>query len=553
MRHDGRPRGESVAVRSDHLADQFDASDPRKRFDDAGLAGNGKAVLVVHARKTSANDKLTSRKVGEAHFFENGTYSLAISVAAQSHEAFGNGLTLFAHEADLTISRFLVTPRIPLFETRLRNTETLRDHPVLFDGVELCGNWAMTQLFSNHYLRSLSSEERELVERTSVIARDRIGPLAAEVAKRDVFARETFDVLAGAGILATAFPRAYGGSDVRQSVRVRLIEELGKVCSAAASMVTGTDLSARAIVAGASDAMKRDLLPRLASGEIQSVFGLTEPGAGSDVRGLAATATRTQQGYRLDGTKKFITRATTADWILAVARLAGEGGAAGADKPKFMALLVPRDAPGVTVGPEVAKLGWYGVPIADIGFRDVRVPFEHRVGEEGQGFALAQDALLRARIGHAAMALGRAMGAVEIASAYVVERQSFGQALGEHQGVQWMIAEMATRIEAARALVAAAADKYERGDADTATFASMAKLHATDLGMQVTTDCLQLAGGRGYLSDFPLERMFRDAKLNQIGEGASEIHKTIIGRELMRRAKLVDSHPCLRPGPLGAY
>ena len=222
-------------------------------------------------------------------------------------------------------------------------------------------------------------------------------------------------------------------------------------------------------------------------------------------------------------------------------------------KPSFVALLVPRDAAGLTVGAEVPKLGWFGVPIADIGFRDVFVPDTHRVGAEGDGFALAQDALLRARIGHASMAIGRAMGALEIAVAYVGERQSFGQAIGEHQGVQWMVAEMATRIEAARCLVAAAADKYDRGDADAATFASMAKLHATDLGMQVATDCLQLAGGRGYLSSFPLERMFRDAKLNQIGEGASEIHKTVIGRDVMRRARLVERHPCLRDGSLQDY
>ncbi|MEO7009041.1 MAG: acyl-CoA dehydrogenase family protein [Caldimonas sp.] len=409
----------------------------------------------------------------------------------------------------------------------------------------------MTALFTDHHLTALDAAERALVARTRALVRERIGPDAAQVAHRDVFARATFRALADAGILATAFPREYGGSDARQALRVRLIEELGRVCSAAASMVTGTDLSARAIIAGASEAMKRALLPRLASGELQSVFGLTESGAGSDVRALATRATRTAAGYRLDGAKKFITRATTADWILAVARLADDG-AAGAE-PRFVALLVPRDAPGVMIGPEVPKLGWYGVPIADITFRGVQVPLAHRVGAEGEGFSLAQDALLRARIGHASMALGRAIGAVEIAAAYAAERATFGKTLGAHQGVQWMLAEMATRIEAARALVAIAADKYDRGAPDTATFASMAKLHATDLGMQVTTDCLQLAGGRGYLVDFPLERMFRDAKLNQIGEGASEIHKSLIGRELMRRARSAERHPCLRDGPLEDY
>jgi alkylation response protein AidB-like acyl-CoA dehydrogenase len=420
----------------------------------------------------------------------------------------------------------------------------------------------MTRLFSDHHLLALAGDERVLVERTRTLARERIGPEAAQVGARDTFAQETFDLLAAEGILATAFPSEYGGSDARQAVRIRIVEELGRVCSAAASLVTGTDLSARALVAGASDALKSELLPRLARGEIQSVFGLTEPGAGSDVRRLATTATPTAAGYRLNGAKKFITRAPTADWVLAVARLGGRGEGAAATgakvettaaEPRFVALLVPRGAPGLRIGAAVPKLGWYGVPIADIAFDDVFVPTAYRVGAEGEGFMLAQDALLRARIGHASMALGRAIGAVEIAAAYACERESFGKELGAHQGVQWMFAEMATRIEAARALVAAAADKYDRGDADTASFASMAKLHATDLGMQVVTDCLQLTGGRGYLADFPLERMFRDAKLNQIGEGASEIHKTVIGRELMRRSRAAERHPCLREGPLEAY
>lgn len=411
----------------------------------------------------------------------------------------------------------------------------------------------MTRIFSDHHVNRLSADEREVVERTRALVRERIGPEAAQVGREDVFARGTFEALAKAGILATAFPRDYGGSDVRQAVRVRLIEEIGRACSAAASMVTGTDLSARAIVAGASEAIKRELLPRLAAGEIQSVFGLTEPGAGSDVRRLRSTARLVDGAYRLDGKKKFITRAATANWIIAVARsVDGPTGFVEAE-PRFIALLVDARAPGVMIGPMVPKLGWFGVPIADITFSDVLVPLSHRLGAEGDGFALAQDALLRARIGHASMALGRAIGAIEIACAYVCERQSFGKTVGSHQGVQWMLAEMAARVEASRALVATAADKYDEGAADAGTFASMAKLHATDLGMQVTTDCLQLAGGRGYLSDFPLERLFRDAKLNQIGEGASEIHKTVIGRDLVRLAQTAERHPCLRCGSLEDY
>jgi alkylation response protein AidB-like acyl-CoA dehydrogenase len=404
----------------------------------------------------------------------------------------------------------------------------------------------MERLFSDHFLRDLDPEEHALVEKVRGLCRERIGPAAAKVAEEDRFAWDTFRTLAASEVIATAFPKEYGGSDARQVVRIRIIEELGRVCSAAASMITGTDLSARAIVAGGSDALKREILPRLASGEAQSAFALTEPGAGSDVRAIATSARHTDGGYVVTGQKKFITRATSADWFVVIGRLAS-------DPSRFIALLVSSDAPGVKISAEAGKLGWYGVPIASIEFDGVFVPESHRLGQEGEGFSLAQDALLRARIGHASMALGRAIGAVEIAARYAVDRTVSGEPLGGHQGVQWMLAEMSTKIEASRSLVAAAAAKYDRGDADVALFASMAKLHATDLCMAVVTDALQLTGGRGYLQDFPLERFFRDAKLNQIGEGASEVHKTVIGRDIVRRVRTAERNPCLRDGPLTDY
>lgn len=404
----------------------------------------------------------------------------------------------------------------------------------------------MQRLFGDHFLNALDADERKIVSHVRTLCIDHIGPQAAEVGKQDEFAWETFRLLAREGVIATAFPRQYGGTDVRQAVRVRIIEELGRVCSTSASMITGADLSTRAITAGASDDLKQQILPGLCTGALQSAFALTEPGAGSDVRSLQTIAHRSGTGYVVNGKKKFITRASTADWLVVVARAAE-------DSSKFIALLVPHDAKGVTVGPVDGKLGWYGVPIASLQFDDVQVEQAYRLGAEGDGFSLAQDALLRARIGHAAMALGRAIGAVEIASTYAGDRNVFGKTLGQHQGVQWMLADMITQVEASRALVAVAADKYDRGDADVAIYASMAKLHATDLCMKVVTDALQLTGGRGYLKDFPLERFFRDAKLNQIGEGSSEVHKTVIGRDLVRRSKTSDRNPCLRPGSLTDY
>lgn len=402
------------------------------------------------------------------------------------------------------------------------------------------------RLFGDHFLAQLNAEEQAVVHKVRRLAKEIFGPQAAQVAKQDVFAWDTFRVLAREGILGTAFPRTYGGTDARQALRVRIIEELGRVCSASASMTTGADLSCRAIVAGASEDLKARLLPGLCSGKLQAAFALTEPGAGSDVRGLKTVIRRSEGQYVVSGHKKFITRGTTADWFAVVGR-------AEDDPSCYIAVLVPRDAAGFTISPEVGKLGWAGVPISSLAFDQVAVPATHRLGQEGDGFALAQDALVRARIGHAAMALGRAIGAIEIAAAYMADRTLFGKTLGEHQGAQWMLAEMVTQVEAARALAHLAAEKYDRGDADAAIYASMAKLHATDLGMRVVTDALQLTGGRGYLQDFPLERFFRDAKLNQIGEGSSEVHKTVIGRDAMRRARGLERHPCLKYGCLEDY
>ncbi|RYY83899.1 MAG: acyl-CoA dehydrogenase, partial [Comamonadaceae bacterium] len=296
------------------------------------------------------------------------------------------------------------------------------------------------RLFGDHFLASLAPDELGMVERVRALCRTQLGPNAAAVAKQDVFAWDTFRLLAREGVVGTAFPRRFGGTDARQAVRIRIIEELGRVCSTSASMITGTDLSTRAIVAGASDALQQELVPGLCSGEIQSAFALTEPGAGSDVRGLQTLFHRTPDGYRITGRKKFITRATTADWFVVVGR-------AEEDPSVFLAALVRRDAPGFTISPEVGKLGWFGVPISSLSFDDVAVPLSHRLGAEGEGFSLAQDALLRARIGHAAMALGRAIGAIEIAAAYACDRSTFGKALGEHQGVQWMLADMVTQVE----------------------------------------------------------------------------------------------------------
>ncbi len=399
---------------------------------------------------------------------------------------------------------------------------------------------------NHHPLVKLSPEEGALLARVQALVAEKIGPDADRVAREDVFAWDTFRLLCSEGVVATAFPREYGGSNASMMLRVRIIEELAGVCTTSASLITGTDLSSRPIVAGASESLKRELIGDLASGARQSAFALTEPGAGSDVARLAAHyAASPRGGWVVNGQKKFITRANVADLFVVVARQAdGPSGAKG-----LSAFVVPRDAKGITVSPVIPKLGWYGVPIALVSFENVHVPAGHLLGQEGQGMALAQDTLLRARIGHAAIALGRASGALQIAAQYANQRQVFGHSVGEHQGIQWMVAEMAAQIEAARCLVYSTALRYDANEKDASIHASIAKMHVTDLCMKVVVDCLQLLGGNGYLKAFPMERFMRDAKMNQIGEGTSEVHKTLIGRHVLRLAGELPQHPCLDMEP----
>jgi alkylation response protein AidB-like acyl-CoA dehydrogenase len=393
----------------------------------------------------------------------------------------------------------------------------------------------------NHPLAPLDAQDAEVLCRVQQLVQDTIGPKANAVTRDDDFAWETFRTLADSGIVATAFPRELGGSEASMLLRVRIIEEIARVCSTAASIITGTDLSSRPIVAGGSPDLCARIVPGLARGQTQSAFALTEPGAGSDLARLGTTATRDAGDYRLTGVKKFITRATVADMFVVVASLAdGPGGSRG-----LTAFLVPRDAEGLSVSPIIPKLGWHGVPIAEVRLDNVRVPASHRLGEEGQGMALAQDTLVRARVGHAAIALGRMTGALQLAAQYAGHRQVSGKAVGEHQGIQWMLADMAARIEAARCLVYSAAQRYDRKDPETSIHASIAKMHSTDLCMRVVVDCAQLFGGNGYLNAYPIERFLRDAKMNQIGEGTSEVHKNLIGRYIMKTASAMAQHPCL--------
>lgn len=397
----------------------------------------------------------------------------------------------------------------------------------------------------HHPFVELNAEESAVLERVRQLVAEEIGPKANSVGREDKFAWDTFRLLSREGLIANGFPREYGGIAATMMLRARIVEELARACSAAAAMLVGTDGSASAIIAAGSKELQREVLPRLASGERQCAFALTEPHAGSDLGNLKTIARPVEGGVRITGMKKFITRANVSDYFVVIAREPNSP----PGTRHLMSYLVDRKAAGLTVSDDVPKLGWYGLPIAGLRFEDVFVPPERQLGERGVGMTIAQDLLLRARISHAAIALGRMTAALQIATQYTSRRQVKGQPISDHQGVQWMIADMGARIEAVRCTVYAAARRYDHGDADVALHGSIAKMLATDLSMKVSIDCLQLLGANGYLKEYPLERFVRDAKFNQIGEGTSEIHKNIIGAALTKIAADMPLHPCLDIDP----
>lgn len=377
----------------------------------------------------------------------------------------------------------------------------------------------------------LTEEEQEMLLRTRQLVDTEIGPRAMDVNSKNEFPWENFRLLSESGIIGTAFPREYGGSAARMQLRVRIVEEIARVCSSSSILVIGADTSCRPIISAGSEYLKKTFGQPLARGKIQVAFAVTERGAGSDLAGLSTTVRRDGDSYVINGIKRYISRAPDSQLFIVVGRLTETRGAGG-----LCAFLVDRDTPGLTVGPEQEKMGLSGIPTSEVFLNDVRVPANRLLGDEGKGFAIAQDSLIRARIAHAAAALGRSQGALEMAVQYASWRRVGGKLLGEHQGVQWMLADMGIKVETMRCLVRSCAARYDAEDPEIMVHASMAKTYATDACMQVVSDALQLWGGNGYVKEFPLERIFRDSRVNQIAEGPNEVHRTVIGRHMVRNA-----------------
>jgi acyl-CoA dehydrogenase len=355
-----------------------------------------------------------------------------------------------------------------------------------------------------------------------------VAPLAARTDREHRYPEEAIARAAQLGLLGITIPEEYGGGGMGHGAFAALVEEVASVCASTAVIIdVHTSVGMEPILNFGTEEQKRRWLPRLASGEVIGAFALTEPGAGSDAAGLRATARRVDGGYLLNGNKIFITNLGRAGTYIVMARTGGPGGSG------ISAFVVEASTTGLTCGALFDKMGLHGSPTGELTLEDVFVPEHHLLGGEGRGFAIAMTALDAGRIGISAQAVGLARGALDDAVAYVKDRQQFGQPIAAFQGIQFMLADMATGVAAARLMTYRAADLCDRG-LPFGREASMAKLFATDTAMRVTIDAVQLLGGYGYIEEFPAARRMRDAKACQIYEGTNQVQRVVIARQLLQ-------------------
>ena len=370
-------------------------------------------------------------------------------------------------------------------------------------------------------------ESRELLALVTQVARDELAPAASEAESAGEFPRETFRMLGKLGLLGLPYDSELGGAQQPYVVYLQVIEELA---SAWLSIALGTSvhtLSCHPLATFGTVAQRGRWLPEMVGGDLLGAYCLSEPHSGSDAAALSTAATQTEDGYSLTGTKAWITHGGVADFYSVMARTEATGAKG------ISCFLVPADTAGVSSGTPERKMGMRASRTAQVILDDVEVDDDRLIGTPGQGFAIAMAALDAGRLGISACAVGLAQSAFNEAAAYAKTRQQFGQSIGDFQGISFMLADMATSIEAARALYLQAARRKDAG-LPFSTQAAMAKLFSTDMCMQVTTDAVQILGGAGYVEDFPVERYMREAKVLQIVEGTNQIQRHVIGRSLLR-------------------
>jgi alkylation response protein AidB-like acyl-CoA dehydrogenase len=374
----------------------------------------------------------------------------------------------------------------------------------------------------------LSEDERQTRDLARAIAREQVAPLAAQVDEAELYPADALRQLAQAGLMGLYVPEAYGGAGLGALAFCLAVEEIAWACASTAVIYLVQYAAGYPIVSHGSEAQKQRYLPRLAAGEITAALSISEPGAGSDAASMTTTAVRKGDRYLLNGTKMWVTNGSQAGLITLFATVDRSRGHQG-----VTAFLVEPTFPGFALGKLERKMGIRGSPTVALHLSDCEVPVENRLGEEGQGFRVALGALDRSRPAVGAQAVGIAQAALDAATSYAKERRQFDRPIAEFQGIQFMLADMATQVHASRLLVHHAAALVDRGATSTALEASMAKCFAADTAMKVATDAVQVFGGYGYTREYPVERFMRDAKITQIYEGTNQIQRVVIARELL--------------------
>jgi alkylation response protein AidB-like acyl-CoA dehydrogenase len=375
----------------------------------------------------------------------------------------------------------------------------------------------------------LSDEHEALRDAVRALAEKEIAPHAAEVDEQGRYPTEARDALVKAGFQAVIIPEEYGGQGADELAGCIVIEEVARVCASSSLIPAVNGLGMTPILLSASDELKKQVLPSIAAGDAMISYALSEREAGSDAAAMRTRARRDGDSWVLNGTKCWITNAGESVWYTVMAVTDPGKGANG-----ISAFVVHRDDPGFEVGPKERKLGIKGSPTREIYFADCTIPGDRIIGAEGTGFKTALKTLDHTRPTIGAQAVGIAQGALDVAIGYVKERKQFGKAIADFQGLQFMLADMAMKVEAARQLVYVATSRAERGEPNLGFISSAAKCLASDTAMSVTTDAVQLLGGAGYTQDFPVERMMRDAKITQIYEGTNQIQRMVMARALLK-------------------
>ncbi|HEY7433118.1 MAG TPA: acyl-CoA dehydrogenase family protein [Streptosporangiaceae bacterium] len=379
----------------------------------------------------------------------------------------------------------------------------------------------------------LSDEHEALRESVRALADDKIAPRAAEVDATSTFPWDVHDALAKAELTGVHIPEAYGGPGADAIATAIVIEEVARACASSSLIPAVNKLGTVPLLLAGSEELKQRYLPPVARGEAMFSYGLSEPEAGSDAAGMKTRAARDGGSYVLNGTKRWITNAGVSQYYTVMAVTDPAAGASGVS-----AFVVEAGDPGFSFGAPERKLGIKGSPTRELYFDNCVIPADRLIGAEGEGFKIALATLDHTRITIAAQAVGIAQGALDHATSYVKQRHQFGRPVAEFQGVQFMLADAAMKVTAARQITYAAAARSERAMSgakvpDLTFFSSACKCFASDVAMAVTTDAVQLLGGYGYVKDYPVERMMRDAKITQIYEGTNQIQRVVMARQLL--------------------